>query len=237
MIYVTGDTHGGMDIHKMSTKNFPAQKEMTKKDYVIICGDFGLVWDKQGDKYYNEQQYWIKWLNEKPFTTLFIDGNHENFDILNNLPQTKMFGDTVGVVSDSIFHLNRSKVYTIDGKKIFTMGGAYSHDKEYRKENVSWWVAEVPNQAERYMAIENLAKHNNSVDYVITHCVGKNTISKISKYIDYDEYCEFLDIIDSKITYKHWYFGHYHEDMGVDEKHTAVYNYIFKIGEKYNYGK
>ena len=132
MIYVTGDMHGGIDIHKMSTKRFPEQKTMTKNDYVIVCGDFGLVWDKPGDKYYNEQQYWIKWLNSKPFTTLFVDGNHENFDILNALPEVEMFGNVVGKVSDSIYHLKRGRVYTIDGKKIFTMGGAYSHDKEYR---------------------------------------------------------------------------------------------------------
>ena len=237
MIYITGDNHGEIDIHKFSTKRFPGQKTMTKNDYVIICGDFGFPWCNPGDKYYNSDQNWIKWLNEKPFTTLFVDGNHENFDILETLPEKEMFGDVVGVVSDSIFHLKRGKVYEIDGHKIFTMGGAYSHDKEHRKEHVSWWVQEVPNQAERYIALENLAKHNNNVDYIITHCVGKNTLEKISKYIDYDEYCEFLDVIDNKVNYKHWYFGHYHEDMGIDEKHTAVYDYVFKIGEKYNYGK
>ena len=231
MIYVTGDMHGGIDIHKMSTKRFPEQKTMTKNDYVIVCGDFGLVWDKPGDKYYNEQQYWIKWLNSKPFTTLFVDGNHENFDILNTIPEVEMFGDVVGKVSDSIYHLKRGRVYTIDGKKIFTMGGAYSHDKEYRVENVSWWVQEVPNQAERYMAMDNLAEHNFEIDYIISHCAGKETIEKISEYIDYDEYTKFFDIIDKKTTYKHWYFGHYHEDETIDDKHTVIYNCIFPIGE------
>lgn len=237
MIYISGDIHGEIDIHKLSVKNFPEQKEMTKKDYVIICGDFGMPWYKPGEKYYNSDRYWIKWLNEKPFTTLFVDGNHENYDILNHLPETEMFGGTVGVVSDSIFHLKRGQIYTIDGMKIFTMGGAYSHDIECRKENVSWWRQEVPNQAERYMALDNLATHNNTVDYVITHCGPSEITTKISKYINADEYCKFLDIVDEKINYKHWYFGHYHEDIIVDEKHTAVYNYVFKIGEKYNYEK
>ena len=39
MIYITGDTHIPVDIQKLSTKRFPEQKEMTKNDYVIICGD------------------------------------------------------------------------------------------------------------------------------------------------------------------------------------------------------
>ncbi len=81
MIYITGDTHIPADIQKLSAKRFSEQKEMTKSDYVIICGDFGGVWDGS-----NEEKYWIKWLKSKNFTTLFIDGNHENFDMLFNLP-------------------------------------------------------------------------------------------------------------------------------------------------------
>ena len=60
MIYITGDTHIPVDIGKLSTKRFPEQKEMTKSDYVIICGDFGGVWDGS-----NEEKYWIKWLKNK----------------------------------------------------------------------------------------------------------------------------------------------------------------------------
>ena len=42
-VYVTGDTHGDW-MNRLKTDSFPEQKEMTKDDYVIICGDFGL-WD------------------------------------------------------------------------------------------------------------------------------------------------------------------------------------------------
>ena len=41
MIFITGDTHGDW-INRLRTKVFPEQKEMTKDDYVIICGDFGI---------------------------------------------------------------------------------------------------------------------------------------------------------------------------------------------------
>ena len=60
MIYITGDTHIPTDIGKLSSKRFPEQKNLTKNDYVIICGDFGGVWDES-----NEEKYWIKWLNKK----------------------------------------------------------------------------------------------------------------------------------------------------------------------------
>ena len=46
MIFVTGDTHGEHDIHKLNTIGFPEQKGLTRDDYVIICGDFGGVWNR-----------------------------------------------------------------------------------------------------------------------------------------------------------------------------------------------
>ena len=49
---------------------------MTKEDYVIICGDFGGVWNKEVEN--KEEKHLLDWLEEKPFTTLFVDGNHEN---------------------------------------------------------------------------------------------------------------------------------------------------------------
>lgn len=78
MIFVTGDTHG--DYNRFRTDIFPEQKSMTKADYVIICGDFGL-WSES-----KEQKHKLDWLEDKPFTTLFVDGNHENYDLLNAYP-------------------------------------------------------------------------------------------------------------------------------------------------------
>ena len=80
MIYITGDTHGGFQ--RFGNKYFPPQKHMSREDYVIITGDFGGLWDG-GPK----DWYWLDWLSGKPFTTLFVDGNHENFDLLNALPE------------------------------------------------------------------------------------------------------------------------------------------------------
>ena len=42
MIYVTGDIHG--EYWRCDDSYFPEQNEMTKNDYLIICGDFGGIW-------------------------------------------------------------------------------------------------------------------------------------------------------------------------------------------------
>ena len=49
MIYLTGDTHIPIDISKLNTISFPEQKQMTREDYVIVLGDFGLLWHEDGD--------------------------------------------------------------------------------------------------------------------------------------------------------------------------------------------
>ena len=50
MIYITGDCHS--DFSKFETDKFPMQTEMTKDDYVIICGDFGGIWSYEEEKIY-----------------------------------------------------------------------------------------------------------------------------------------------------------------------------------------
>lgn len=152
MIFVTGDTHANLDIGKLSTRKFPEQKELTKEDFLIVCGDFGLVWDGSA-----REIYWQDWLSDKNFTTLWIDGNHENFDILYELPLTEKFGGKVREIAPDIYHLDRGQVLTIDNQKIFVMGGARSHDREHRIEHISWWEQEMPTSAEMERAVKSCA--------------------------------------------------------------------------------
>ena len=82
MIYITGDTHAEFK-HRFNMENFPEQKEMTKDDYVIICGDFGGVWDVGWES--KSEKYWLDWFEERSYTLLFVDGNHENFLIYEQM--------------------------------------------------------------------------------------------------------------------------------------------------------
>ncbi|MEE0264760.1 MAG: metallophosphoesterase [Acutalibacteraceae bacterium] len=224
MIYVTGDTHIPIDISKLNTKKFPEQKELTGDDFVIICGDFGGVWDNS-----SEEHYWIKWFEEKNFTTLFIDGNHENFDMLNSLEVVDFYGGMAHKVSDKIYHLMRGQVYNIDGKSVFTFGGASSHDKERRTEGISWWKEELPTEAELELAKQNLDKVNWQVDYVITHCTSTSWQRYFDVTMKSDVLTDFLDEIKENLTYKKWFWGHYHMDIAFDEKHTMIFDKVIKL--------
>lgn len=226
MIFITGDTHGHIDIHKLNTKNFPIQSELTKNDYLIICGDCGIVW---GGTNAESDEFWQNWLEEKPFTTLFVDGNHENHDLLAQYPVTEWHGGKVHMIKPGVIHLMRGQVFEIDGKTFFTMGGASSHDKQYRKEGVSWWARELPSPEEYDEAVHNLNRHNWKVDYVITHCGPSSLQSYFScGYYKRDELTDYFDSLYERLEWGTWYLGHYHRDER-NGKYRVLYQDIIEI--------
>ena len=224
MIYITGDTHADLDIGKLSTKRFPEQKMLTKNDFLIICGDFGLVWDGSA-----REIYWQDWLTSKNYTTLWIDGNHENFDILYEFPLVEKFGGNVREIAPDIYHLDRGQVLTINSKKIFVMGGARSHDREHRVEHISWWEQEMPTGEEMNRAIDTLDANGWEVDYVITHCAPKSVQQKICSWYENDPLVSFLERINTDLKFKRWYFGHYHIDRSFGNQFEALYNRVIPL--------
>ncbi|HDI3121652.1 metallophosphoesterase [Clostridium botulinum] len=229
MIYITGDTHFPNDIEKLNELNFPECKNLTKDDYVIICGDFGAIWNNS-----KQELYWRELLQNKPWTTLFIDGNHENFDLLYKFPIEDKFGGKVHKINDSVYHLMRGQVFNINGLKFWTMGGATSTDKENRQEHISWWKEEIPDSNEMREGLDNLEKHNNKVDYILTHTCSSSTLKDITEIFGFqpkpeEDLNKYFEIIEENVDFKHWYFGHFHEDIEIDEKHTLVFEKIYKL--------
>lgn len=250
MIFLTGDTHFNHDIHKLTSSNFVQGKKLTKKDYVIILGDFGLLW--YNDSNNSEEKYWKKWLSQKPWTTLFVDGNHENHSRLLALPMVEKFGGNVGVVNDSIFHLKRGEIYEINHEVFFTMGGAYSIDKANRQEGISWWKEEQPSYAEYEYGLSNLEKYNWKVDYILAHnCprivteeylttmglgMGNGLIkTEFDYYVEkMDSIAKYFDEVVKKTKFKKFYYGHFHDEWtSKDEKYVMLYNNIVPLGANY----
>lgn len=251
MIYITGDTHADFK-RRFNTESFPEQKEMTREDYVIICGDFGGIWDYQGES--RTEKYWLDWFESRPYTLLFIDGNHENFDRLNSYPLKEWKGGKVHEIRPHILHLMRGQVFEIDERKIFTFGGASSHDisggildpeapdfkerkkrlnKEYlpyRINHRSWWKEELANEDEMQEGWKNLQSHNNKVDFIITHCCASSTQVLLSGGLyKPDKETAYLEEIKNRVDYKKWFFGHYHDNKNVSDKEILLYEQILRI--------
>lgn len=226
MIFITGDIHGSYDIHKFSTSLFPMKNELSRSDYMIICGDFGLVWSNSA-----EERYWLKWLDSKPWTTLWIDGNHENFDMLKEYPIKDWHGGKVQKITENIIHLCRGNVFELENRKIFAFGGAESHDKEYRKLGRSMWVEEMPTAEEMEQGRKALETHNWQVDIVVTHSLSTHIQTDLFKEIEYNrnDLTDYFDEIDSRLDYKFWFSGHYHISKKYDDRHYLIYNDIVKL--------
>jgi len=254
MIFVTGDCHA--DFRKFSKQNFPEQKEMTREDFVIVCGDFGGVWTC--DQSNPEEKYWLDWLSDKPFTVLFVDGNHENFDRLKDFPSVAFHGGRAHRIRENIYHLKRGYVFRLQGKSFFAFGGARSHDiqdgvlkaEEYpsvrhmiedyrdrtnrgemlRIDHVSWWKEELPNKREMDRGVRELDKAGNNVDYVVTHCLPSSA-QLIAGFYETDILTDYFEslIRQKTLQFGKWYCGHYHKEQSLPGNYIIKYRSIERI--------
>ena len=220
MIYVTGDTHGDYSRFKD-----PAIKKLRRGDTLIICGDFGFFWNGS-----RKERSTIKKLTKKGYTIAFLDGCHENFDILEEYPVTEWTGGKARVIAGNLIHLMRGQIYTIEDKKIFTFGGGHSQDFDFRRSSENWWKREKPSHDEIIEAIENLRNNDDSVDYVITHeppvslkdCLNVDVLQRL------EVHALFEDIIKT-CTYQKWFFGKCHIDKHIPIKFFAVFNNVIPL--------
>ncbi len=230
-VFLTGDTHGDMDIGKVEELSRTARDRLSRDDFLIVLGDFGLVWR---DPPSEGEARRLDWLEAQPWTTLFVDGNHENFDLLYAMPEVPWHGGRVHEVRPHVLHLMRGERFEIGGHSFFVVGGAHSIDREWRTPQVSWWPQEVPSEEER-QRIARRAKTLGNVDYVLTHCPPTGCYDRYRQRFSgfwgpSDEYTDWLERhIEGTFAYRRWFFGHLHFDLPLDEPHTLLYNQVFDL--------
>lgn len=220
MVYVTGDMHG--DINRFKTKEL---KKLKKGDTLIVCGDFGFFWDNSKQEKSN-----LKKLAEQEYNIAFLDGCHENFDIIEESEPVIWNGGKVHVLGKNIFHLMRGQVFEIDGLKIFTFGGGHSQDYDFRRDSRNWWEREQPTHEEILEAIENLKKHSNEVDYVLTHeppaslkdCLNVDVFQRLEVHA-------FFEDVIKVCWYKKWFFGKCHIDKHIPIKFYALFDSVTQL--------
>lgn len=221
--YITGDIHG--DISRIIA--FRQRMKLNKNDNIIICGDAGICWRK--DK--RDLEYIISLWDECGNGTklYFLDGNHENFAILDSLP----IENNMGKVSDNIFHLLRGQTYNFENKKVLVCGGADSIDWYLRTKNFTWWEEET-------ISAEDIAGISAShYDYVLTHCCPRSIFENNRVYlitlreIQQDKINhnseDKLEELKNKITFDNWLFGHYHIDMTFENGFRCLFNDFIEL--------
>ena len=237
MIHVTGDIHGAV-FERFTPEAMPGEDRWGAEDKLIVLGDFGLVFYPDGEQFRYErllEQKKLEYLEAKPYEILFIDGNHENFDrLFAETTEEERYGGTVRRVGRNVFWLQRGQIYTIEGRTFFCMGGAYSIDKDFRKEGISWWARESPTEKEMENASENLIAAGRKADYILTHNCPQVFIQLMGYVANPNDIAltSFFNWIWYEIEFGHWYFGHWHIDRDLHPKVTALYESVRTLGEE-----
>lgn len=220
MIYLTGDTHG--DITRFNDKKF---KKLKKNDFLIVCGDFGFIWD--GSK---REKRILKHLGKMKYHILFVDGCHENYNLLNQYPVTEWNGGKVQVISGRLMHLMRGSIFKFGDTKILAFGGGRSDDIDIRKETNSWWKNELPVIDEINLSKDNLTKNDNIVDYIVTH----EPPASLREFLQIDngqitEMGAYFDELRTECRFKRWYFGKCHINKYIPKQYQAIFDDLIKI--------
>lgn len=222
MYYLTGDMHG--DESRIYDKEW---YKLKSGDTLIVLGDFGFLWDGS-----EREKQAIKFLSTRKFTIAFLDGTHENFDMINSHRVTRWKGGMVHRIGDNLYHLMRGQIFDLDGCRVFTMGGGESGDIEIRKDK-SWWKDELPSPQELAQGAENLDSEGLYVDYVLTHeppsLVKSAMLLRQGRADQVNKLNGYLEEIDRSCKFRHWYFGSMHEDRVVTPRHTCVFNKIIPL--------
>lgn len=228
-VFITGDTHAGIDIEKLHPFN-KEHPELTKDDYLIVLGDFGVIWNSLDEYTYDL----INTYEGFNFSTAFVLGNHEGYDLLKTFPKEEWRGGLVRRISDSIVQLENGEIYNIpiNNKDLsfFVMGGALSIDKDFRRPGLEWWKDEIPNLSVRNKSIQNLLNfvltNKFLPDFFLTHTPPADVIDDLFpnsyKIEEYSQWLNYFLTLKDKCEVE-WYCGHMHMDKTIDNPYIKKF--------------
>lgn len=218
MIYITGDTHG--DFRRIA--RFCQRVNPYKSDIMIILGDAGI-------NYFCDENERLKKakLADLPITLFCIHGNHEcRPSAISSYKECPWHGGMAYIEEEfpSLIFAKDGEIYDLDGFDVLTIGGAYSVDKAYRlARGHKWWPDEQPSDEIKQYVEQQLAKHEWMVDTVLSHTIPlryeprEAFLSGIDQSRVDTSTEEWLERIENKLMYRHWYAGHYHVNKRIDD--------------------
>ena len=213
MILITGDVHGDFD--RFKDKRL---KKLRKSDALIICGDFGLIWD--GSK---REKRLLKRLGRRRYNILFVEGSNENFEELEKYGTEEWCGGMTRKISGNLRQLIRGHVFEIAGKRVFAFGGGKSNDSS----DPLKMKYEVPSEKELDDADSRLSEHNNTVDYVVSYEPPQTLAEFLTGgEAEADKIGAYLEEKKKSLNFVHWFFGKFHVTKRIPTRFTAVFDSV-----------
>ena len=128
-VVVAGDWHGNINFALGAIKQAHSMGTST----ILHVGDFGYFRPSA----LNGLEHLLLFLG---ITIYWIDGNHENHDLLSTLARDE---DGLAQTGQNMYHIKRGTVFEVDGVKWLGLGGAASVDRQWRTEGLDWWPGEL----------------------------------------------------------------------------------------------
>lgn len=211
-ITIVGDSHGNTDwllnVIDQST------------DCIVQLGDFGYWGEsKQAQRYLNDISSALVNQNKSLY---FVDGNHENFDSLDQVDKyNRRTAEGFVEVKPNLYHVTRGLDWNWYGKTFAAMGGARSIDQKYRTPGVSWWIQEQIT----FEQMQSIADKK-PVDYLFTHDAPSCIPMQLGDYLESTMHRAQLDKVGAIFQPKMWFHGHYHRYLEYEFRHRNSYSQV-----------
>ena len=215
MLFITGDTHGEIEVFNERKLN-----QVKKNDTLIITGDFGFIWN--GSK---EEEKNLKKLTKKKYTILFVEGAHENLDMIKEHEEVDYCGGKAYKIAENIYCLRRGDVYIIDGRRVFALGGGLPPFEDEGEEK----APSMPDDDDLARAVENLQSCHRDVDIIVTHEAPASVKKLVDRRASINDLNIFLNTVMHNTRYGKWFFGSLHQDRPVSDSLICVFEDVYGI--------
>ena len=218
MIYATGDLHG--ELSRLREKPI---KQLGKGDYLLCCGDFGCLWDGTP-----AEEKVLQWIGKRRFTTLFVEGCHDNLDLLARYPAEERWGGLVRPISGRLYHLCRGTVVNLEGTTVFALGGGVTPTLDGLVPGLSWWPEELPSPDELAAARESWQRRGGA-NIVLTHDCPASLLGCMAANAQPNRLQLFLEELRRTGDFDRWFFGCYHQDRRIPPAYQALYQQVAPV--------
>lgn len=217
MIYISGDTHGDLERFRGAKL-----RKLKKHDTLIVCGDFGFVWDGS-----EREKRDLAWLSRRKYTIAFVEGAHESYTLLNNCEVVDFCGGKARQVAKNVYQLIRGEIFEIEGKKILAFGGGDDEETDLMDLDDCPEFQRLPSDGDIGRAFRNLEAAGGAVDYIVTYDAGFRLRGFLQTEADcFNNLHAFLDELGAKCRYSKWFFGCFHLDRRIPPQYYCVYREV-----------
>lgn len=218
MIYLTGDFHG--DKRRFRAK---AMRRLKKGDTLIICGDFGFIWD--GSKH---EKRLLARIGRLRYNVLFVEGAHDNLSLLREYPTEQWQGGLTHTISGNLRHLIRGERFVLENTSVLALGGGYPPDDLQERALVS---DALPSTKEIVDICGRMQECDWAADIVVSHSAPTNIDACIThRMSDVSLLTALLDTVQQRAKFRTWCFGSYHLNKPVPPFYHSLYDEVYCVG-------